>query len=116
MSLGHAAIFAGRLHSRGGFHRLAEGLNGNARRRRDVFITSRRVDGGADSVLLSEERLSSVADAANVVLVLIWIGCLGTLTALYFSSTIVRRDVHAGVSPRGWTRSAGLSTIAARLR
>src|SRR5579872_3513116 len=34
----------------------------------------------------------------------------------YFSTTVVRRIVYGGVSPRGCTRSAGSSTIAARLR
>ena len=38
MSLGEAAIVAGGLHGRGGLDRLAEGLDRNPRRGRDVFV------------------------------------------------------------------------------
>ena len=38
MSLAKAAVFAGRLHGRCGFHRLAKGLHGHARRRGDVIV------------------------------------------------------------------------------
>ena len=42
MGLAEAAVFAGRLHGGGGFHRLAEGLHRHARRRRDVIVRRRR--------------------------------------------------------------------------
>ncbi len=40
MRLGHAPVFAGALDGGGGFHGFAEGLHGNARRRRDVLIAA----------------------------------------------------------------------------
>ena len=42
MSLAETAVFAGRLHGRGGFHGLAKRLHRYARRRRDVIVRGRR--------------------------------------------------------------------------
>ena len=43
MRLAETAVLAGGLHGGGGFHRLAEGLDRDARRGRDMFV------GGATS-------------------------------------------------------------------
>jgi hypothetical protein len=49
MGLAEAAVFAGRLHGGGGFHRLAKGLHRHARRRRDVIVGGGGVPSGCSS-------------------------------------------------------------------
>ncbi len=44
MGLAEAAVFARRLHGGCGFHRLAKGLHGHARRWRDMIVHRRRRD------------------------------------------------------------------------
>ena len=43
MRLGHAAVLAGRLHGGRGLDRLAESLDRDARRRRDVLVAGARL-------------------------------------------------------------------------
>ena len=57
MRLGQAPVLAGRLHGGGGFHRLAESLDRDARRRRDMFVGDGLSAGTMACFVFGERRL-----------------------------------------------------------
>src|SRR6187431_2854736 len=116
MGLGHAAVFARRLHGGSRIARGAEGLDRDARHRRDVLVLHARF--GVCGALVAAFECEFDHWPKSLILPLLASGyCVAVASPLrYLSSTVARREVSAGVSARGWTRSAGLSTCAARLR
>ena len=116
MRLGHAAVFAGRLHRGRRVGGGAERLDRDARHRRDVLVLHGRFGGRGACIAAFECELDHWP--TSLILPLLasgyWVAVGSPLR--YFSSAVARREVSTGVSARGWTRSAGLSTCAARLR
>src|SRR4051794_9081674 len=116
MCLGHAPVFARRLHGGRGFRRGAERLDRNPRHRRDVLVLRCRLGGGGAWVAAFECEFDHWP--RSLILPLLASGdCVaGDSPLRYFSMTVLRRDASTGPSARGCTRSAGSATCAARLR
>src|SRR4029077_2685757 len=115
MGLGHAAVFARRLHGGSRVARGAERLDRDARYRRDVLVLHARFEGcGA----LAAFECEFDHWPKSLILPLLASGyCVAVASPLrYFSIAVARRDASAGPSARGCTRSAGFATCAARLR
>ena len=116
MSFGHATILARRLHGGSVFGGFAERLDRDARNRSDM----RRPCGLLRRVVGLASFESGKCDHWPISLTLPLLAS-GLTVAVgsplrYFSSTVERRAANVAVSPRGWIRSAGYSTIAAKFR
>ena len=116
MGLGHAPVFARRLHGGCGVGRGAERLDRDARHRRDVLVLHSRFGGCGAWIAAFECEFDHWP--TSLILPLLASGyCVAVGSPLrYLSMAVVRREASTGVSARGCTRSAGLATCAARLR
>src|SRR5947209_8534014 len=116
MRLDHAPVLTRRLHRCRDIGRFAKRLDRDARNRRDVLV----LDGGFGRRGARVAAFECKLDHWPTSLILplpesgYWVAVASPLR--YLSITVERREASTGVSLRGWTRSAGSATCAARLR